>query len=485
MGDIYSAFDRTEERTVVVKLMRQALTADKDAKARFLNEARAVSAIQHDNVIRIFDIDEHRGRPYMVMEFLDGRDLKEHLKDNGPLRWEDVRRILIGVCDGIEAAHKAGIIHRDLKPQNIFILKTGKVKVLDLGLAKFMDNPSGPQTAVGMFAGTPDFAAPEQINDREKMDQRVDIYALGIIIYNMVSGDMPFTSAKRDAQAANLEILTMHLNSQPIPPSVKHPELNIPVEVEGIILKAMQKKKEDRYGDVGELRDAILRCEGSTSNMSVGSVLLGQSLRTRAVAEELDARVPASEPTYKKPRKGSFKRTMLLVAALAASAYAYVGRDKLGKYYEELRTGVAGMKFEVPHAEPPKQELKAESQPQAAPKENPQNTFMIKIDSDPAGSIVYDVTPGKPPVELGITPLNRELEAGEHKLLVTSSKDKRMQKQIVVSPQHHEEKVDFRKAAKGKIVPPAGKGKQELDDYDPAEDEAAARENLSGVPETP
>ncbi len=431
MGKIYSALDLNSQSKVAIKIMH---TSDPAARERFLTEAKAMADIRHKNVIRIFAADDYEGKPYMVMEFLEGHDLKDYLKRTGPLKWGDARRILLGVCDGIEAAHAKGIMHRDLKPQNIFISNDGGAKVLDLGLAKFMDREDGPHTVTGMFAGTPEYAAPEQMTDRKNMDHRVDIYALGIIMYNILTGGVPFSSDKADQEGANLEVLMKQINEPPLPPNIKYPGCDIPREVEDIILKAIQKKKEDRYNDIGELRDAILHCEGISTGISLGDVLL---------VDGLDTRVRTPEPVAAPKSGHGIRRTILLTAGLISAVLAYTHHEQLEGDYELAKASGAKIAARIRSTvNVPQDTAPQKQEPIAAP---PQDTFTIKIESN-LPCRVYDVTSENNAIDLGFTPLTKKLANGEHKLLI-KSKDKQ-EKRLVVSPEHTGEMVVFEKPKK-------------------------------------
>jgi len=472
MGKIYSALDLNSGSRVAIKIMD---TLDPAAVERFLTEARAMADIRHKNVIRIFAAEEYDQRPYMVMELLEGKDLKGYIGGK-PLGWEEARRILLGVCDGIQAAHSKGIMHRDLKPENIFISKDGNPKVLDFGLAKFMDREDGPHTATGMFAGTPKFTAPEQINDRKNMDHRVDIYALGIIMYNMMTGEVPFSSEIQDQAGANAEILMKQINEPPLPPSIKFPDFSIPRAVEDIILKAMQKRKEDRYNNIGELRDAIIHCEGISSNMSLGNELLESNLQI------------TPEPVAVPVSGHGTLRKLLLVAALAGTGLiAYAQRGQLMQDLELAKASSAKIAAKVrsdldrsQDTTPPKQEP---TQPDTAIK-----TFQVQIDSDPPGSRVYDVTNQENAVDLGTTPLTRKLADGEHRLLVKSKA--KQEKRLVVSPAHPTEKVVFEKPknVRAKTTETDDiEGAKPTEDNDPQTEGAPADDNdtPAGTEDTP
>jgi eukaryotic-like serine/threonine-protein kinase len=202
MASVYRGRHIDIGNSVAIKVMSSEVAKMKGAVARFLTEARAVAAVQHPGVVRVTDFGElDCGRPFMVMEHLAGRDLDTLVCDRGPLAWDDLKPILIQVCNALGAAHEAGIVHRDVKPANIFVLVDAPegqdVKVLDFGIAKVTDEmvraDDDPLTQTnGCLVGTPDYMAPEQGREGE-VDQRADIYALGVTAFTCLTGQPPFS----------------------------------------------------------------------------------------------------------------------------------------------------------------------------------------------------------------------------------------------------------------------------------------------------
>ena len=442
MGEIYSAMDRVTGEKVVVKFMIRSLAYDPESEKRFTIEAKAAAAIRHPNVIRIFDMDEAMGRPYIVMQHLHGLNLHDYLRQHGPLGWDKTREIMISVCNGIEAAHKAGIIHRDLKSMNIFVVNENGVeviKVLDLGMAKFMDNSGGTLTAQGVFAGTPEYAAPEMLNDRDHIGAWTDIYALGIMMYDMMTGSLPFKSAKKGDEGV-MDTFKMHLSVPPLPPSVRRPDLNIPLDAEKIILKCMEKKWSGRYQSAKELCEAILACEGSMGAskpmMSMGDIILQDSLRSKVAPGITDGSQNAGSAQAGNEKKGwfgKFVKTTLAIAAAGSITYiSYSNWDRIVKGFDDMKAKVVqGSEKPVPSAAPIA----------SADARAPERTFIVDIESDPPGAFVYDVTP-KHNGQLGVTPLHRELAMGEYNIMVSSG---RRFERLTVSPEHATARVVFKK----------------------------------------
>ena len=256
MAVVLAASHITIGAPVAIKVLHASLSARRAAADRFLTEARAIAAVQHPNVVRVSDYGElSDGRPFMVMEYLRGRDLARELEGTAGLPWSTVRPILLQVCAALQAAHDVGIVHRDVKPQNIFLLDEGshhaRVKVLDFGIAKVTDtlrcDLDDDGEGDGAFVGTPDYMAPEQSSGVE-VDARADIYALGVTLYRALTGKLPFVSEHW------FHTVTQHMYRTPPRPRSINP--SIPKEVEAIILRAMAKQPDDRFVSMRALAEA-------------------------------------------------------------------------------------------------------------------------------------------------------------------------------------------------------------------------------------
>ena len=263
MGAVYQAEHALIEKKMALKILFQDLTRRPDLIARFLQEAKSASRIGHENVIDISDFGQSpEGLVFIAMEYLDGQDLGKLLKKEGAMHWERARPILMQIAKGLRAAHGNGIIHRDMKPENIYLIqREGRpdfVKVLDFGIAKIVnDDTGGPAlTQTGMIFGTPEYMSPEQAQGSTP-DHRVDIYAVGCIMYHMLTGQVPFTADNF------MGILTKHLLEPPVPPRKRRPDLEIPAEVEAICLRAMDKDRDKRFADM----DALYRALGAAGDL--------------------------------------------------------------------------------------------------------------------------------------------------------------------------------------------------------------------------
>jgi serine/threonine-protein kinase len=254
MGVVYKARHVLIDKPVAIKILRKEAAQDATAVQRFIQEAKSASKIGHSNIVDITDFGVlSDGHAYFVMEFLQGPTLAQALQE-GPLQPARVCHIGAQMARGLHAAHQKGIVHRDLKPENIFLLeREGQkdfVKVVDFGIAKI---GSGQRlTQVGMVLGTPEYMSPEQATGQET-DHRVDQYALGCMMYEMLTGVVPFLS-DRPAQT-----LTKHVFEPVIPPRQRKPELDIPPALEAVVLRTLAKKPADRFPSMRELEQALVQ----------------------------------------------------------------------------------------------------------------------------------------------------------------------------------------------------------------------------------
>ena len=257
MGAVYQAEHALIEKRIALKVLFPELTRRADLVARFLQEAKAASRIGHENVIDISDFGQSpEGFVYIAMEYLDGQDLGHLLKTSGPQPWTRARPILMQIAKALRAAHEHGIIHRDMKPENVFLIqREGRpdfVKVLDFGIAKSVNQESdAPRlTQAGMIFGTPEYMSPEQAQGQTP-DHRVDVYALGCLMYHLITGDVPF-------RAENfMGILTKHLLEPVVPPRQRNPKMAIPADVEAVCMRALQKDRDKRWQDMDQLYRAL------------------------------------------------------------------------------------------------------------------------------------------------------------------------------------------------------------------------------------
>jgi serine/threonine protein kinase len=242
MGTVFRVLDRKIGEEMALKLLRPEVAADNTVIERFKNELKVTRRITHKNVCRMHDIHEDEGTIFVTMENVPGEDLKSLVNRAGRLSPDRVLLIARQIADGLSEAHRLGIVHRDLKPQNIMIDRKGNAKIMDFGIARLLAGPD--LTGAGKMIGTPVYMSPEQV-DGSAVDQRTDIYAFGVILYEILVGRPPFEGDN------SLSVALKHKNEAPKPPRESNPQ--IPEELDRLILKCLAKKKEQRFQDTEEL----------------------------------------------------------------------------------------------------------------------------------------------------------------------------------------------------------------------------------------
>ena len=273
MADVYKASDRKLNRYVAVKILRHEYSSDDSFITRFQQEAMAAASIQNPYVVNVYDVGEENGINYIVMELAEGITLKEYIQKKGKLEIIESINIAMQIVNGIREAHAHGIIHRDIKPQNVMVSSGGRIKVMDFGIAKAVT----AQTITANTVGSVHYISPEQARG-SACDERCDIYSIGITMYEMITGRVPFDG---DSTVA---IALAHIKEPITPPSVYEPM--IPVSLEKIILKCTQKKPELRYASADELIDDLKKALMTPDEDFVKEVIISQEGGTRVFSEE-------------------------------------------------------------------------------------------------------------------------------------------------------------------------------------------------------
>ncbi len=276
MGTVYRAFDQKLSEEVALKLIKPEIASDPDTVLRFSNEVKLARRISHRNIGNLYELMEDKGTHYITMEYIPGEDLGRLIKRIGPLPPEKVLRITTQICDGLSEAHSRGIVHRDLKPGNIQIDHNGDVRILDFGIARSLDTPG--MTQQGMAVGTPEYMSPEQV-DGQEADERSDIYSLGIISYEMLTGKRPFEG--------NSPFSIGYKHKMEPPQNLRFIDSRIPEDLSRWVMKCLEKKREDRYQSAGDTLSQL---------RSIGDLLPGTGpgrpeVKQRPPSRELNLRI--------------------------------------------------------------------------------------------------------------------------------------------------------------------------------------------------
>lgn len=248
MAVVYKAFDNQENRIVAIKILKEEFISNEEFLRRFRNESKAIAMLSHPNIVKVYDVSFGDLIQYIVMEYIEGITLKEFIEQEGSLRWKDAVHFTVQILKGLQHAHDKGIVHRDVKPQNIMVLSDGTIKVTDFGIARFAR--SDQRTITDKAIGSVHYISPEQARG-EKTDEKADIYSVGVMLYEMLTGKLPF-----QAESA-VSVAIMQLQRDPQLPT----ELNgsIPQGLEQITMHAMQKTPERRYQSAGEMLSDLSR----------------------------------------------------------------------------------------------------------------------------------------------------------------------------------------------------------------------------------
>ncbi len=288
MSSVYRAHDRLLERDVAIKVLHEQFTADGEYVERFRREARAVAQLQHPNIVTVIDRGEQDDRQFIVFEYVDGENLKALSEREGPLPEREAIELALQVAGALGFAHDQGLVHRDVKPQNVLLNEGGQAKVTDFGIARSLDVQGG-LTQTGTVMGTSDYIAPEQARG-SRVDAQSDIYSLGTVLYELLTGEVPFAGDNFVAVAMQ------HIN-QP-PPSVRERRPELSPCVDAVIRRAMAKEPRDRFRSMDELCAALNAClsELHGDGASTGAVTMVVAPQRRR-RQSRPARPPAERPS--------------------------------------------------------------------------------------------------------------------------------------------------------------------------------------------
>ncbi|HZA18865.1 MAG TPA: Stk1 family PASTA domain-containing Ser/Thr kinase [Pseudonocardiaceae bacterium] len=320
MSEVHRGRDVRLDRDVAVKVLRADLARDPQFQHRFRREAQNAAALNHPAIVAVYDTGETSSEygplPYIVMEFVEGRTLRDIVKTEGPMGEQRAMETMADVCAALDFSHRNGIIHRDVKPANVMITTTGAVKVMDFGIARALADGQGV-TQTAAVIGTAQYLSPEQARG-EQVDARSDVYAAGCVLYELITGDPPFTG---DSPVA---VAYQHVREDPIPPSHQNPDVS--AAVDAIVLKAMSKNPANRYQSSAEMRTDLIRVLSGQRQLAPmvmtdadRTFMLDSSAPTVAIRPNRYRPEPSGEPPdERRSGRGIWILTMVVIAALIA-----------------------------------------------------------------------------------------------------------------------------------------------------------------------
>jgi serine/threonine-protein kinase len=319
MSSVYRARDRVLDRPVALKVLHEHFVGDDDHVERFRREARAVASLSHPNIVTVIDRGEHDGSQFIVFEYVDGGNLKRVIDRAGPAPVDRALELTIQVARGLAYAHEQGLVHRDVKPQNVLLNGSGRAKVTDFGIARSLDVRGMTQT--GTVLGTSEYISPEQAQGRD-VGEQTDVYSLGVVVYELLTGQLPFTGENFVAVAMR------HINEPP--PSVLEKRPDVPVRVAEAVDRALAKKPADRFPTMAAFADELTACLLAVRFGEDGerTGVLTPPAPVRVARPK--ARAAAPEPREPRRRRRWPRRLLLLavlVAAAAVAAVVIVSRD--------------------------------------------------------------------------------------------------------------------------------------------------------------
>lgn len=309
MAIIYAAVDLATGWDVAVKVLRREFSNDSEFVRRFKREAQAVANLDHPNIVRVYDVGQDEGVHYIVMEYVENITLKEYIRKNGTLTVENAMRICLDICGALKNAHDNGVIHRDVKPHNVLVSPDGGVKITDFGIAKFADTTTSSTTEGGNVMGSVHYISPEQARG-EETDEQADIYSLGVTLYEMLTGRLPYEGE------STIEVARKHINEPLTPPEQTNPK--IPHSLSQVVVKAMAKDVAVRYSSCGEFARDLMRSYSDPNGNFVDIPAVRQRPRAPKQAQQLRERDYdyEQEAPYPKPRPKSHKSVIIILLSI-------------------------------------------------------------------------------------------------------------------------------------------------------------------------
>jgi putative nucleotidyltransferase with HDIG domain len=275
-GWVYSAQRNPSERKVAIKFLRRELLGDESCVKRFLAEARAMSAVGHPNIVQVLGTGQHDGGHYIVMELLEGETLEARVERDKRLSVEIALPFFLEVTDALAAAHDRGVVHRDIKPENIFLCKHADgrecAKVLDFGIAKLEDSKTASLTVRGAILGTPEYMSPEQCMGEDTLDHRSDIYSLGLVLYRMLTGELPYSITNHHV----MRYVLAHTQEQPRLPRSIVPDL--PPTIDSVLLRALAKRPDQRFKNMHEFAAALAPLRSAKETLALVSAMVDDKM---------------------------------------------------------------------------------------------------------------------------------------------------------------------------------------------------------------
>jgi serine/threonine-protein kinase len=288
MALVYKAKDLMLERSVAVKVLREDLSTDMSFRERFRQEARAAANLSHPNIVTVHDFGLDQGHLFIVMEYVPGTDLKTRIREKTRFSVKETLELMIQACQGVGYAHRAGLVHCDIKPHNMLVSPDGRLKVTDFGIARALASIS-PEERSEVVWGSPHYFSPEQAAGLPPSPAS-DVYSLGVILYEMLTGQLPFNAANAE------ELARMHREVQPISPREINP--TIPFQLDEIILKVLSKEPSARYRTADQLGHLLLGLYESDQNLKKSNFFLHEHPQAMPNSNAADATPSAAQPTF-------------------------------------------------------------------------------------------------------------------------------------------------------------------------------------------